>query len=345
MDNFNETKKIYQKRNFYTIKDSGFIYLCALLLPLAASLIFAIISMFIAQSNGVEFPEDGNATEILCNTYLWYVLIYAVLTQVVFVCIYFTYHKTMNISYKATSISFKKANVWTVLLSIFVGIVCVLGFVWLIEGCFGQLFTNLGLVNEEGSTTYYLPNDNVGWLFVNLLLLGVIPAICEEFIFRGVIYKGLRQKYSATSSILLCGLIFALMHGSITQFIYPFILGCLLSFVMEKTNNLLYTILIHLFNNFTTVFISFLDNIGAISLSFNVSWWGIICAILIAAATVAILWLIYRFYLKKQPKIEEEKTGEVQQDEPVMVGKMPLTIVCGIVLSIIFIIINMINLF
>ncbi len=337
MSDISDALKQYKPRNFYSIRDSGIVYLWAILLPLVVGIVFGYISMFIASNFGMEFAEGSNIIADLFANYLWFSIPYALLTQIVFVCLYFVFHKVNKISYKATTISFKKANIWTAFLSVLVGIICVLGFIWLIEGCFGAMFDRMGIE----TSSLGLPLSNVGWLFLNLLILGVVPAICEEFIFRGIVFKGLREKFSGTASVLLCGLMFALIHQSITQFIYPFILGCLLSFVMEKTNNLLYPILIHMFNNFTTIIISFLQETGVITLSFNVAWWGVICAILIAVATCALLWVIYRFYLKKQQKLEEERSGQVTQAPPIMVGKLPLTIVCGIICTVILIVINL----
>ncbi len=337
MENTKEFLKVSNKRNFYTIKDSGMIYILALVIPLFVAFVFLYISLFIVAQMGVEFAEEADVFEQLFENYFWFSIPYLLLTQATFICIWLSYHKVCRISYSASSVSFKKANVWTALLCVLTGIICVLGFVWLIEGCFGSFFEWVGLE----MTSYSLPMTNAGWLILNLIVLGVVPAICEELLFRGVIFNGLKEKFSPNVSIVLCGLLFALMHGNIMQFIYPFILGCLLSFVMEKTGNLLYTILIHMFNNFTTIVMSYIIEVNGTTLNFSVEWWGWICAILVAVATVALLWVIYWFYLKKQKKLEVEKQGEISGNKPIMVGKFPLTLICGMVLAVILIVISM----
>lgn len=334
--NFNELQKIFKKRNFYTLKDSGNIFLYALLLPLAVGFVFSFIITFIAKKLGIEAGAGENLSNILIEgNYLWYIIPTLLLTQIVFVCLYFSYHKIARISLKATNLSFKKANIWSVLFSAFVGILCIIGFVWLIEGCFGNLFDRLGI----GSSPEF-PIENVGMLFVYLFLLGVLPAICEELIFRGVIFQGLKSKFSTITSVLVCATLFAIMHQNIEQLIYPFLLGIVLGFVMEKTGNLLYCIIIHMFNNFTTIILSYLMATGAIKISFNTSWWGCLCAILLAVATVGILFLIYHFYLRKHKKIENEKDGELNQTPPLMAGKLPVSMVVGIVIALFFLVIN-----
>lgn len=336
MEKTKELQKAMQKRNFYTIKDSGRVYLYALILPLLVGLIFSYMALAIASGNGIEFPEGSNIINEMFENYLWFSIPFVMLTQIVFACIFFGYNKFNRIQNRACSISFKKANIWTVLLCVLVGIVCVLGFVWLVEGCFGEFFKVLGLP----SSSLHLPLDTVGWYFLSVLLLGILPAICEELLFRGIVFKGLKEKFGPIASILLCGLVFALMHQSIQQFIYPFILGCVLCVVMQRTNNLIYPILIHLFNNITTITLQFLVNIKVIDLSFNVSWWGVLLAILIASLTFVGLFLLDKFYLGKHTKLDEEKTGVVVQTPAVSVGKFPLTIVCGIVFSVVLIVIN-----
>ncbi len=349
----NQKMSQFCKRNFYTIKDSGLVYLLALVLPLVVSLVFSLISVSVAGQVGLKFPEGSNILEELFSRYLWFAVIYLLITQVTFLVIWFSYHKSKKISFKATGFSVKKTNIWTALLCMLTGIVCVLGFVWLMEGCFGKLFTIWGI-----NSGMEFKINTVGRLFVALLVLGVVPAIVEELIFRGVIFGGLRKSFGMWTSVLLCGLLFALMHQSIVQLLYPFILGCVLSIVMEKTGNILYTILIHMFNNFTTILLTFVFEyfeITDVTTVFNVKWWGVLCAIALAGVTCVILWVLYRFYLCKQKKLENPQVEDSQgskkgqersistfEDSSHMIGKIPLTMLCGIILAAIFLVISLI---
>lgn len=53
--------------------------------------------------------------------------------------------------------------------------------------------------------------------------IGVLTPFWEEVIFRGVIYGGLRRKFSVLPSLLLAGIVFALAHG------YPILLPYMLT--------------------------------------------------------------------------------------------------------------------
>lgn len=336
MENEKELKKMLNKRNFYTIKDSGLVFLYALILPLAIGLFFGYICLFIATKVGVKFAEEGNIMNEMFERFLWFSIPFALLTQIVFICIYFCYNKFNRISQKSACISFKKANIWSCLICAGAGVLCVIGFVWLIEGCIGKLFDVFG-VQSSGLS---LPLNNIGWLFANLLILGVLPAICEELLFRGMIYQGLREKLSPIASIFLSALLFALTHQNIEQFIYPFILGSMFALIFEKTGNLIYPIIFHMFNNFTTIILTYLIETNVLKLSFSVTWWGVLCAILLAAATCGILYLVWRFYFKNHKKIERQIEGENKQTPPILMGKVPFTLVCGIILCLIMIVIN-----
>lgn len=79
-------------------------------------------------------------------------------------------------------------------------------------------------------------------LFINVVLLG---PIFEEIFFRGVILNYLRNKYLIWISILICSLLFALIHGNILLVVSTFIPSLLFSYVYYKTNDLKYPILLH----------------------------------------------------------------------------------------------------
>lgn len=339
MENINELKKTFEKRNFYTTKDTGKIFLYALLLPLALGLVLAYVSMAIVSATGHVFEEGANIFTEMFQEYLWFAVLNVMLTEIIFLCLYFCYNKANRIKVSSCNVHFKQTNVWTAILSAAVGIVSVLGLMWLIEGCFGALFDVMG-VSQNPEDVLSLPLNTVGWYFVNLLVLGVLPAVCEELIFRGMIFQGLKEHFSKWTSVLLSALLFALMHQNIEQLIYPFVLGIVLAEVMDRTGNLLYPMIIHLFNNFTTITLNFLVEVGVLNLSFNITWWGILLAILIAGLTGIVFWLLDRFYLSKQKKIEMEMQGQTVQKPPLSIGKMPVTLIVGIVLAVSFLIVN-----
>ena len=80
----------------------------------------------------------------------------------------------------------------------------------------------------------------------------LLPAICEEALFRGVIMSGLRE-FGSLFAIFISGLLFALMHGNFSQMILQFILGCEMAFVVLITGNYFASVIMHFCNNLIAI--------------------------------------------------------------------------------------------
>lgn len=80
----------------------------------------------------------------------------------------------------------------------------------------------------------------------------IIPALVEEFLFRGVILKNLLP-YGKTVAIVISALLFSLMHTNFFQFFYTFIAGLVLGYVFLRTGSIWCSVLIHFINNFIAV--------------------------------------------------------------------------------------------
>ncbi len=82
----------------------------------------------------------------------------------------------------------------------------------------------------------------------NFLLLAVVPAVGEEFIFRYMI----RQKMRGAGDwnyILLSSVAFAFFHANIQQMLYAFILGVIFAWVYVRTEKIWLPMLLHLLIN------------------------------------------------------------------------------------------------
>ena len=70
----------------------------------------------------------------------------------------------------------------------------------------------------------------------------------EEFIFRGLIYRGLRRSLHPALALILSSLIFAMVHPP-AAFVPVFILGLFSAFVFEKTQSLMGSMVTHAIYN------------------------------------------------------------------------------------------------
>lgn len=85
------------------------------------------------------------------------------------------------------------------------------------------------------------------------LLLGILvfagsAGICEEFLFRGVIQRGL-ERAGKVKAILITALLFSLMHMDFQKIFGTFFLGALIGFMVYRSNSLYCGMFSHFTNN------------------------------------------------------------------------------------------------
>ena len=82
-----------------------------------------------------------------------------------------------------------------------------------------------------------------------LISIAVLPAFCEEMVFRGCIC-GILKRYNKTAAIVVSSIAFSLMHATIQQIPFAFLMGLFLGYLYIKFDSLLPGILLHFVNNF-----------------------------------------------------------------------------------------------
>lgn len=122
-------------------------------------------------------------------------------------------------------------------------------------------FSIFGLENNVNfSQTTYSLFEKV--LYV--IAVSLVPALAEEFAFRGVVMGTLR-KYGDAFAIISSSVLFGAMHGNINQIPFAFILGLIFALVDCKTNSIIPSIIIHFSNNLYATIIDILNNSYALS--------------------------------------------------------------------------------
>jgi len=149
---------------------------------------------------------------------------------------------------------------------------------------------------------------NVGTYLISIVAVCAVPAFCEELLFRGVVLNSFRG-VSKWLGIFVSGFTFMLMHGNPDQTIHQLLLGIVLAYIVWETKNLWVSIIIHFFNNFIAITLSFALNMmgGAsagssgestpISVQNLILMW-ILGLAMAAVGIVLIIWLTK--YIKKQ---------------------------------------------
>ena len=84
-----------------------------------------------------------------------------------------------------------------------------------------------------------------------IFFVGILAPVCEEVVFRGAIFGGMKKEGNVFKAILASGLLFGLLHMNINQASYAFVIGILLGFLVEATGSIFSSILFHVLVNST----------------------------------------------------------------------------------------------
>ena len=91
-----------------------------------------------------------------------------------------------------------------------------------------------------------------------ILIVAILPAICEEAMERGCVLSHFRSIKHDWLIVLIMGVFFGIMHWSPLRFLNTAVLGAMLSYLMVKKNNILLPMILHFGNNFVSVVLGYL---------------------------------------------------------------------------------------
>lgn len=112
---------------------------------------------------------------------------------------------------------------------------------------------------QAGNFTIQLVSvQGTGALLVNLLIMAVIPALGEEFLFRGVIQKIIaRWSGKLHLAIWISAALFSAMHMQFYGFLPRLLLGALFGYVSIWMGSIWYAVVAHFINNAASLLLNF----------------------------------------------------------------------------------------
>ncbi|MCQ2555912.1 MAG: CPBP family intramembrane metalloprotease [Clostridia bacterium] len=268
------------QENKLSAKSSAFCWVIGFLsAQVVATIVLAIITIFVAKSG-----LDAEAVNSFIKTDVG-MLASALAMDAMFVLVALLFNRKKN------NKMFKKPTITKLLFYAFVAVVSFFALSPVVN-CFTAFLKNCGYVPAELTINNY-------WLA--LISLVVLPAVAEEIIMRGVVFKGLKS-YGKLFSVVISAVMFTILHGSLDQLLYPLLMGILLGTIMYYEDNVTYTILIHLISNFLALTTQYFG----INL-FVDSWWFVVLAIILLVAFVSVL--LYML-IKKNKQTKQEKLNK-----------------------------------
>ncbi|BCN29650.1 CPBP family intramembrane glutamic endopeptidase [Anaeromicropila herbilytica] len=109
-----------------------------------------------------------------------------------------------------------------------------------------MLFSTNFITGEIGNIVNNSP------LILSVFLVAFIPCVLEESVYRGIFYNEYR-KINTRKAIVLSGLLFGLLHMNFNQFIYAFAMGMIFALLIEATDSIISSMIVHFVINATSV--------------------------------------------------------------------------------------------
>jgi membrane protease YdiL (CAAX protease family) len=164
-----------------------------------------------------------------------------------------------------------------------------------LPGAFGTWATEkeaaLALLTER-----FLDMPHLGWLLLNLFMIGLLPALGEELFFRGVVQRLLGQwSGSMHLSVWLTAILFSAIHMQFLGFVPRVLMGALLGYLFAWSGNLWYPIIAHMVNNGAAVILAYMKQ-HALSNMGDLETIGIGSPTQVAFSLAFALTLLYLFH-------------------------------------------------
>jgi membrane protease YdiL (CAAX protease family) len=93
----------------------------------------------------------------------------------------------------------------------------------------------------------YLRGDHL--LMLTLFHVGLVPAICEETLYRGYVMRAFQKSWGIWPAIIVSGLLFGLYHIQLSNLIPLATLGMLFAYITWVSESIIPAIIAHLVNN------------------------------------------------------------------------------------------------
>lgn len=142
-----------------------------------------------------------------------------------------------------------------VVICIILGILCY--FLNLFIASFFSSIIHFCGYEEIPSYSYSSGGDySFGAFLLQVFLVALLPAICEETTHRGLLLRGL-SSLGMAKAVVLSSIFFGLMHMNVSQFFYATVLGFIIALSVVISRSIVPGMIIHFLNNFLSTYFTF----------------------------------------------------------------------------------------
>ncbi len=84
---------------------------------------------------------------------------------------------------------------------------------------------------------------------VALILIAIVPAVCEELLFRGYIFDSFKGKRGKVAAVIISSVLFSVIHFDMYKIAPIFIMALAFGYITAKTDSVLIPMIFHFVNN------------------------------------------------------------------------------------------------
>ncbi len=121
---------------------------------------------------------------------------------------------------------------------------------------FMSLLALFGMFFSENYVSEVATNLTKYPMYLSVFAIGFMPAVCEEFLMRGVILRGY-EGLSLKNMAIINGLFFGIFHGNLQQFFYAAALGFVFVYFVKLTGSILSSVFAHFVINGSQMVLSY----------------------------------------------------------------------------------------
>jgi membrane protease YdiL (CAAX protease family) len=157
-------------------------------------------------------------------------------------------------------------------------------------------------------TKAFLATTSLSDLLMNITMIGILPALGEELLFRGIIQQLFKKKFgNAHAAIWISAAIFSALHMQFFGFLPRLVLGAMFGYMLEWSGTLWLPILAHFVNNTTAVIAYYLSKRGMIGIDIDKTGTSSDGSSYLVIVSIILLFVLFRaLYSRREKNIAAE---------------------------------------
>lgn len=144
-------------------------------------------------------------------------------------------------------------------------------------------------------TLAFLKVNNAGDYLINLVVIALLPAIGEEFLFRGAIQRSFKRMFANPHiAVWVAAFIFSAIHMQFFGFLPRLLLGAMFGYIYWWTGSIWYAVFAHFLNNGYAVTMAWYMQVKHLPIenadnNFNFKWYGYLISLLLTLVCLTVL--------------------------------------------------------